>query len=167
MSHKQSRTASSLHMSSGQSLRREVEKLFEKDRLKDAVKQAKLLFKQESTAEHHQLLERAFFLRARQLLGQGMPDSAVEVARHLLEFGLTSNDWVDEFVRLLMKLGLADEAFEIQGRTGRPDLKDQLVVLAADQAVTHPERMQDVSGDIAREAAHGSRVAREASLRRL
>ena len=140
-------------MSSGQSLRREVEKLFEKDRLKDAVKQAKLLFKQESTAEHHQLLERAFFLRARQLLGLGMPDSAVEVARHLLEFGLTSNDWVDEFVRLLMKLGLADEAFEIQGRTGRSDLKDQLVVLAADQAVTHPERMQDVSGDIAREAA--------------
>ena len=34
-----------------------------------------------------------------------MPDSAIEVARHLLEFGLTSGEWADEFVRLLMNLG--------------------------------------------------------------
>ena len=41
----------------------EVEKLIQKDRLKDAVKQAKLLFKEDNTPENHQLLERAYFLR--------------------------------------------------------------------------------------------------------
>ena len=40
--------------------------------------------------ENHQLLERAYFLRARQLFALGMPDSAIEVAEHLLEFGLTT-----------------------------------------------------------------------------
>ncbi len=82
-----------------------------------------------------------------------MPDSAIEVARHLLEFGLTSTEWTDEFVRLLMNLGLADLAFEIQGKSASPELKDQLVALAADQAVIHPERMQAISAEIAREAS--------------
>ena len=44
-----------------------------------------------------------------------------------------------------MNLGLADEAFDDPGAVGSPELKDQLVVLAADQAVIHPERMQDIS----------------------
>ena len=133
--------------------RQEVEKLIEKDRLKDAVKAAKLCFKDESTPENHRLLERAYFLRARQLLRLGMADSAIEVARHLLEFGLTSDEWADDFVRLLMNLGLADEAFQIQAKWGRPELKDQLLLLAADQAVIHPGRMQDTSPEVAREAS--------------
>ena len=86
-------------------MRHEVEKLIQKERLKDAVKQAKLLFKDESTPENHRLLENAYFLRARQLLELRMPESAIEVARHLLEFGLTSTEWADEFVRLLIKSG--------------------------------------------------------------
>jgi hypothetical protein len=81
-----------------------------------------------------------------------MADSAIEVAQHLLEFGLTSDEWADEFVRLLMSLGLADEAFQTQAKSGRPELKDQLLLLAADQAVTHPGQLQDTSPEIAREA---------------
>ena len=83
----------------------------------------------------------------------GMADSAIEVARHLLEFGLTSDEWADDFVRLLMNLGLADEAFQIQAKSGKPELKDQLLLLAADQAVIHPGRIQDTSPEIAREAS--------------
>ncbi len=139
-------------MGSGAATRQEVEKLIGKDRLKDAVKQAKLLFKDQGTPENHQLLERAYFLRARQLVALGMPDSAIEVARHLLEFGLTTDEWVDDFVRLLMTLGLTDQAFEIQARSGSPEMKDQLAMLAADQAVIHPERMRDISPEMAREA---------------
>ncbi len=153
MSQKVSRKTSALAIPSRTGMRHEVEKLIQKERLKDAVKQAKLLFKDESTPENHRLLENAYFLRARQLLELGMPDSAIEVARHLLEFGLTSSELADEFVRLLIKLGLADEAFEIQARLGSPELKDQLVELAADSAVIHPERMQDLSADMAREAS--------------
>ncbi len=153
MSQKVSWKTSASAVPSGTAMRHEVEKLIRKERLKDAVKQAKLLFKDESTPENHRLLENAYFLRARQLLELSMPDSAIEVARHLLEFGLTSAEWTDEFVRLLIKLGLADEAFEIQARLGSPELKDQLVELAADSAVIHPERMQDLSAEMAREAS--------------
>ena len=70
-------------------LRTEAERLIEKERYKDAVKQAKLCFKEAGTPENHRLLECAYFLRARQLLQQGMRSSAVEVAQHLLDFGVT------------------------------------------------------------------------------
>ncbi len=46
-------------------MRQEVEKFIQKERLKDAVKQAKLLFKDESTPDNHRVLEKAYFLRAR------------------------------------------------------------------------------------------------------
>jgi tetratricopeptide (TPR) repeat protein len=153
MSSKQARKAGSASLAPAGSIRQEVEKLIQKDRLKDAVKAAKLCFKDDGSPENHRLLERAYFLRARQLLRLGMADSAIEVAEHLLEFGLTSDEWADDFVRLLMNLGLADEAFQVQGKWGRPELKDQLLVLAADQAVIHPGRMQDTSPEIAREAS--------------
>ncbi|MGP0065449.1 MAG: hypothetical protein ACLQGP_17830, partial [Isosphaeraceae bacterium] len=48
-------------------LRVETERLIAKEWYKDAVKQAKLTFKEEATPENHRLLERAYFLRARQL----------------------------------------------------------------------------------------------------
>ena len=145
--------------------RAEVEKLIAKDRLKEAVKAAKLCFKENGTPENHRLLERAYFLRARQLLTLGMPDSAIEVAGHLLEFGLTSNEWTEEFVRLLMNLGLADKAFSIQAQSGRPELLDQLHLLAADQAVIHPGRIEETSPELAREAPR-SLVAWKDSCRR-
>jgi len=140
----------------------EVERLIQKERLKDAVKQAKLAYKEESTPENHRLLERAYFLRARQLVQLGMPDSAREVSQHLLDFGVTASDWSDEFVRLLMALGLGKNAFQIQEKLGTPDLKDQLVEMAGDQAVVHPER----AGEIAPELARDVRLVRQ-SLERL
>ena len=60
--------------------RDETENLIRKGRFKDAVKQAKLCYKEENTAENHRLLERAYFLRARQLYQLGMSASAIEVA---------------------------------------------------------------------------------------
>src|SRR5215469_9031261 len=86
-------------------LRAETERLIAKERYKDAVKQAKLTYKEAATPENHRLLERAYFLRARQLLQQGMRSSAVEVAQHLLDFGVTVSDSPGELVRLLAGLG--------------------------------------------------------------
>ena len=85
----------------GAALRAETERLIAKEWYKDAVKQAKLTFKQEASPENHRLLERAYFLRARELLQQGLRPSAVEVAEHLLDFGVTSADSLEELVRLL------------------------------------------------------------------
>ncbi len=130
----------------------EVDRLIQKERFKDAVKQAKLCFKQESTPENHKLLEWAYFLRARQLVQLGMSASAVEVAQHLLDFGLTASDWADELIELLMSLGLQTPAFEIQDRFGSPEKKDVLLVMAADEAVIHSERQQHTAPEVGRDA---------------
>jgi len=131
----------------------EVERLIQKERFKDAVKQAKLCYKEATTPDNHRLLERAYFLRARQLVQLGMPDSAREVSGHLLDFGVSAGDWVDEFIRLLMGLGLGKNAFQLQETLGTPDLNDQLVGMAADQAVVHPEKAGEIAPALARDAA--------------
>ena len=149
MSRKQIRTASSPTVATEPSKTREVDKLIQKGRLKDAVKAAKLCFKEDGTPENHQLLERAYFLRARQLLQLGMADSAREVAGHLLEFGLTTNEWTAELLRLLVSLGLSDHASRIQAQSDWPELTDELLAFAADMAVIHPERTQNTPPEIA------------------
>ncbi len=121
-------------------LRTEAERLIEKERYKDAVKQAKLCYKEAGTPENHGLLERAYFLRARQLLQQGMRSSAAEVAQHLLDFGVTGSDLLEELVRLLITLGFEKAAMQIQERLGSPAQKGRITELAADQLVLHPER---------------------------
>ena len=131
----------------------ELDRLIHKERFKDAVKQAKLCFKQEGSPENHRLLERAYFLRARQLVQEGMPASAVEVARHLLDFGVTPSDWVDDLISLLISLGLNQNAFTLQERFGSPEKKERLLVIAADEAVIHADRQKDSSPEIARDAA--------------
>src|SRR5271157_5677814 len=82
-----------------------------------------------------------------------MPASAVEVSRHLLDFGVTDAKLVEDFSPLLCKLGLAQDAFRIQGRLESPQSQSRLVLLVADQAVLHPERSQPSSPEVGREAA--------------
>jgi tetratricopeptide (TPR) repeat protein len=133
-------------------LRDEADRLMAKERYKDAVKQAKLTFKEEASPENHRLLERAYFLRARQLLQQGMRTSAAEVAQHLLEFGVTSTDSLEELVRLLIALGFEKQALQIQDRLGSPELKERISELAADRVVIHPDRAGPASAELVRDA---------------
>src|SRR5271157_1401051 len=126
----------------------QLERLISKQKYKDAVKQAKLIHKAEATPQSHRQLERAYFLRAQQLLRAGMPASAVEVSRHLLDFGVTDAKLVEEFSPLLVKLGLAQDAFRIQGRLESPQSQSRLVLLVADQAVLHPERSHRSSPEV-------------------
>src|SRR4051812_47287581 len=88
----------------------EVAHLIQKGRLKDAVKQAKICYRDESTPENHRLLERAYFLRAEQLHRDAMPTSAAEVAQHLLEFGVTDPDLPAKLAPLLLAVGLSSAA---------------------------------------------------------
>ncbi len=71
MSSKRTRGTKTALASDVNSLRGETERLIAKEWYKDAVKQAKLCYKEESTPENHRLLERAYFLRARQLAQWG------------------------------------------------------------------------------------------------
>jgi tetratricopeptide (TPR) repeat protein len=123
-----------------------------KERYKDAVKQAKLCYKEQATPENHRLLERAYFLRARQLLQQGMRSSAVEVAQHLIDFGVTGADSPEELVRLLAGLGFEKPALSIQERLGTPGLKEQVTQTVADQLVIHPDRSGTASPELVQEA---------------
>ena len=107
---------------SGDALRAEIERLIAKERYKDAVKQAKLAHKEAATPENHRLLERAYFLRARQLVQQGMRSSAIEVAQHLIDFGVTAAESPEELVRLLAGLGFEKAALAVQERLGAADL---------------------------------------------
>src|SRR5437870_2847941 len=134
-------------------LRMETERSIQKERYKDAVKQAKMVYKEEGTPENHRLLERAYFLRARQLVQLGMRSSAVEVAQHLLDFGVTGADSWEDLVRLLITLGFEKPAFEIQERLGGPEMKGRVAELAADQLVIHPERAGTSSPELARDAS--------------
>jgi tetratricopeptide (TPR) repeat protein len=133
-------------------LRREAERSIQKGRYKDAVKQAKMSYKEQATPENHRLLERAYFLRARQLLQLGMRESAVEVAGHLLEFGVTGTESLEEVVRLLLSLGLEQPAFALQERLGSPETRGGLSEFAADQLVIHPERAAAAAPELARDA---------------
>lgn len=133
-------------------LRTETERLIAKERYKDAVKQAKLCYKEQATPENHRLLEGAYFLRARQLVQQGMRSSAIEVAQHLLDFGVTGADSPEELIRLLAGLGFEKAALSIQDRLGAPGLKEQLIGAVADQLVIHPERAGSASPELARDA---------------
>jgi tetratricopeptide (TPR) repeat protein len=133
-------------------LRAETERLIAKEKYKDAVKQAKLCFKEQATPDNHRLLERAYFLRARQLLQQGMRSSAVEVVQHLIDFGVTESDSPEELVRLLAGLGFEKAALSIQERLGVAGLKEQVTQTVADQLVLHPDRSVTASPDLVQEA---------------
>jgi hypothetical protein len=72
---------------------------------KEAVKQGKMCFRQESTPEHHRLLERAYFLWSQELHCGAMLASAAEVARHLLEFGVTDPEISADLAPLMSAVG--------------------------------------------------------------
>ena len=102
----------------GHAPREEVERLFAKERYKDAVKQAKLCYRDEPTPEHHRLLERAYLLRAQQLRQGGMTNAAQEVAHHLVEFKVTDPELVGPAAELLVAVGLSGKAMELQRAAG-------------------------------------------------
>jgi len=124
----------------GPQTRPEAERLIEKGRLKEAVKQAKIGFKGEPTAANRRLLERAYLLRGQQLYRDAMPESAREVAHHLLDFGVTDPALKADAARLLVSVGFAQAALTLSGSDDAPEARERLVRQAADQAVLHPDR---------------------------
>ncbi|MEJ7637406.1 MAG: hypothetical protein WKF75_05275 [Singulisphaera sp.] len=142
-------------------LRQEVERLIAKDHLKDAVKQAKLCFREEATPENHRLLERTYFLRADELRRKAMPTSAREVAQHLLDFGVTDPTLVEESARLFLSLGMSRAAQGLRGRIDSPEVRERFARQEADLAVVHPDRTGGAAVEI-RECGQAVRTAIEA-----
>jgi tetratricopeptide (TPR) repeat protein len=153
MSSKNSRGGKAQTAATSSQLRTEVDRLIQKQWYKDAVKQAKICYKQESTPENHRLLEQAYHLRARELFRLGMRESAREVVQHLVDFGVGPSNWLGDLCRLLIALGLERKAVELQDKLGTTEAKAELLVLAADMAVVDPERAQPTSPEVTRDAA--------------
>jgi hypothetical protein len=133
-------------------LAEECERLIQKKRYKDAVKQAKLCCKENKSPENQARLERAYYLRAKELYDAGMRDSARDVVGHLLELGVNASDWFVDLCQLLIALGLASKAAELQDRLGTAEDKARLMEAAADLAVVHPEVAGSASPEVKREA---------------
>jgi tetratricopeptide (TPR) repeat protein len=142
----------------GITLRQEVESLIAKGRFKDAVKQAKLCYRADQTPDHHHLLERAYCLRARQLLQAAMPAAAREVAQHLLDFAITDPTLFDDAAQLLLSVGMTREAKALCGKIEAPGLLEQFTHQEADLAVVHPERCSQAPAEI-RDGAQAIRLA--------
>ena len=144
----------------GQTPRTEVERLIAKGWYKDAVKQAKICFRDDPTPEHHRLLERAYLLRAQELRDGGMPAASAEVAGHLLNFGITDSALIEPSAALMLAVGMDRQALALQGKLDTPEAVDRLARKAADQAVLHPERTSGASPEI-RAGAERVRAALE------
>jgi tetratricopeptide (TPR) repeat protein len=119
-------------------LRREVERLIEKGRCKDAFKQAKLCLHRQNSPENRRLVERTYLLRIEELVRGGILSSAAEVARHFLEFGVTDPQTLECLVLILPHVGMSNQALALSGRLESPQAKASLSLKVADEAVLHP-----------------------------
>jgi hypothetical protein len=120
-------------------LRRLVERLLEKRQYKDALKQAKVGFRQDGCPDNRRLLERASYQRAAELADRGMLAEAKETAQGLLELGVTDLSVVENLVLLLPRIGLAERADALRARLDSPEIQAGLSVKLADLAVLKPE----------------------------
>jgi tetratricopeptide (TPR) repeat protein len=133
--------------------RQEVERLLGKGRIKDAFKQAKLLFREQASEENRRLLERTYLLRVKDLWRGGMPAAAAEVAKSFLDFGVCDPAALGELAALLPQLGLMDEARRLGSRLQAPEAHAALSVSLADRAVLHPEQTPPSLVDVREGAA--------------
>lgn len=123
----------------GPELRQFVERLIQKEHYKDALKQARVNFRQEGSPENRLLLERATYLRADELARRGLQAEAKEAATQLLEIGVTDSNILQNLVLLLPRVGLANKAAEYHARLTSPEDQARLSVKLADRAVLRPD----------------------------
>ena len=118
-----------------------VEQHLRARRFKDALKLAKILFNHDQAPAHRLLVERSYFGRLEQLYRAGMQEGAAQVAANLLEFKVTDQAILAQFLPYLPELGLGQKAAELAPRIEAPDAIWSLQIKAADQAVLHPEKI--------------------------
>ncbi|HUT90084.1 MAG TPA: hypothetical protein VMY37_11345 [Thermoguttaceae bacterium] len=106
---------------------------------KQALKHAKVCYRQQPSDEHHRLLERASLARAEELHRFGMRDECRSVLQALLDLGVTEPSVERELPRLLVAVGLFDRSPVGRGEVGgEPD--PRLLASAADHAVVRPDQ---------------------------
>ena len=106
---------------------------------KQALKHAKVCYRQQPSDEHHRFLERASLARAEELHRFGMRDECRSVLEALLDLGVTEPSVERELPRLLVAVGLFDRSPVGRGEVGgEPD--PRLLASGADHAVVRPDQ---------------------------
>ena len=90
----------------------------EKGNFKEALKDAKVCYRQQPDGESRQVLERAYLARARQLCRAGLRVESRDVAQSLLDLGATDSAVQQELPEFLIAVGLFDRA--ASSRRGKP-----------------------------------------------
>jgi tetratricopeptide (TPR) repeat protein len=144
-----------------------VERLVAKGRLKDAVREAKLVWNKQQSPKNHVLLERAYLLRATQLRQEAMPTAAREVAFHLFQFGITASEIASDAAELFISVGMVREAQSLPGQAETPEAIERFARHEADLTVVRPDFACQAppeikaTGQIVREAIEALRVGDE------
>jgi tetratricopeptide (TPR) repeat protein len=121
-------------------LLQQARRALEKGDFKQALKDAKVAYRQQPSPEVRPLLERAYLGRARQLHRAGLPSEAQAVVEGLLDLGSTDAEVQEALPELLVALGLFNRLAKINGGTAVLEEGNPLYSRAADHAVLLPEK---------------------------
>jgi tetratricopeptide (TPR) repeat protein len=114
-----------------------AQRAMEKQDFKEALKNAKVCFRQDPSHQHRQLLERSWLARGLQLARAGLQTEGRAAAQELLAMGATQPDVRQGLPELLMAVGLYDQVVAGGKFSGlAPDAA--VLARAADRAVADP-----------------------------
>jgi len=113
-----------------------------KGNLKDALKEARVCFREAPTPERQRLLEQALAARAEQLWKANLPEQAREVFAELTALGTTVPEVQAQLPRLGFLLGVA-EPQSAADAAGLRDANSGFLIELADHTVAHPQRIPD------------------------
>jgi tetratricopeptide (TPR) repeat protein len=124
-----------------------------KGNAKDALKDAKVCYREDPSPERRQLLERAYCARAEQLQKAGLNDQARSAFGELTELGITSPEVQAQLPRLRILIGLT-EAGTAGDAASLWEANPELLIELADRAVFHrqqvPDKYVEIHGDCQR-----------------
>ncbi len=118
---------------------------------KQALKDAKVAWRQAPSDECRQFLERAYVERARQLLRHGLRQESRAVLEDLFRLGVTESSVRDDVTPLAISVGLFDKAV---ATSSSPELVEapHVAALLADSAVLHPDQAPASLPEVRRQA---------------
>jgi len=136
----------------GADLFQQAERAYSRREFKQALKDARVCYRQQPSEEHHRLLQRASLARARELHGLGMREECRSVLEALLDLGVTEPSVEQELPQLLVAVGLFDRS-----AAGREQIAleadSPLLASAADHAIVRPAEAPARLPEIRRGAA--------------
>jgi tetratricopeptide (TPR) repeat protein len=116
-----------------------AQRAMEKQDFKEALKNAKVCFRQDPSHEHRQILERSWLARGLQLARAGLQTEGRAAAQELLAMGVSQPDVQQGLPELLLAVGLYDQAVASGKICSNGQEADPVVLArAADRAVVDP-----------------------------